>query len=109
MTKIEFAHGGPEYDRGYPDGIPTSLIITTQSGQSYDSGLIMYPSGHARNNTANLENILQHKFQLLASLAVTDVPATLQRLSQVAKKNEKEVDEIYSRLPLIVGKNRGEY
>ena len=30
----------------------------------------MYPSGHARNTTANLESILSHKFQLLGSLAV---------------------------------------
>ncbi len=27
MEKIEFRHGGPEYDAKYPDGIPTSLEI----------------------------------------------------------------------------------
>ncbi len=27
MDKIEFRHGGPEYDQKYPDGIPTSLEI----------------------------------------------------------------------------------
>jgi 2-methylcitrate dehydratase len=27
MKKIKFEHGGPEYDRNYPDGIPTSLVV----------------------------------------------------------------------------------
>ena len=30
MEKIEFEHGGPEYDAKYPDGIPTSVVITTR-------------------------------------------------------------------------------
>lgn len=25
MKKIDFSHGGPEYDKNYPDGIPTSI------------------------------------------------------------------------------------
>ena len=28
MAKIEFAHGGREYDEKYPEGIPTSIVIT---------------------------------------------------------------------------------
>lgn len=28
MAKIEFEHGGKEYDDKYPDGIPTSMVIT---------------------------------------------------------------------------------
>ena len=27
MQRIDFRHGGPEYDAKYPDGIPTSLEI----------------------------------------------------------------------------------
>ena len=30
MGKIEFEHGGEEYDSRYPDGIPTSLVIRTR-------------------------------------------------------------------------------
>ena len=52
MKKITFEHGGPEYDRRYPDGIPTSIIITTADGKRHDTGLVMYPAGHARNTTA---------------------------------------------------------
>ncbi|MCH2162015.1 MAG: MmgE/PrpD family protein, partial [Phycisphaerales bacterium] len=60
MDTISFAHGGEEYDRRYPDGIPTSLEITTRDGSVLDSGLVMYPSGHARNTTADLAGILQN-------------------------------------------------
>jgi len=31
MSKIDFVHGGPEYDKNYPDGIPTSIVITLKS------------------------------------------------------------------------------
>lgn len=27
MNKIDFQHGGVEYDKNYPDGIPTSILI----------------------------------------------------------------------------------
>jgi 2-methylcitrate dehydratase len=32
MSKIEFEHGGPDYDSKYPEGIPTSVQIQTKSG-----------------------------------------------------------------------------
>jgi 2-methylcitrate dehydratase len=69
MAKMTFQHGGDEYDRRYPDGIPTSISITDASGSTHDSGLVMYPGGHARNTTANLSDILNHKFSMLAGLA----------------------------------------
>ena len=47
MTKIEFEHGGPEYDSQYPKGIPTSIKIETANGKEYDSGLVLYPGGHS--------------------------------------------------------------
>merc|ERR1712224_724686 len=57
MKKITFSHGGPEYDAKYPDGIPTSLDITLKSGEKISSGMVMYPSGHARNTSADLASI----------------------------------------------------
>jgi len=96
MSKISFAHGGKEYDDRYPDGIPTSVVITTETGTELDSGLIMYPSGHARNTTSNLENILLNKFSTLAKLAVTDVDGCLKQLSGVGSKTSDEMDKIYN-------------
>lgn len=89
MDKIEFQHGGPEYDAKYPDGIPTSLVTTAADGTTYDSGLVMYPAGHARNTSANLADILDHKFNLLGALALPDgsdvgeFVAKLQRLDEL--------------------------
>jgi 2-methylcitrate dehydratase len=70
MDKISFEHGGPEYAAGYPDGIPTSVAITDSQGQTHDSGLIMYPAGHARNTTADLTGLLDRKAKLLGELAL---------------------------------------
>jgi hypothetical protein len=65
MALCEFAHGGPSYDEKYPDGIPTSIVLTMNDGQVIDSGMIMYPTGHARNTTANLQAVLNHKWATL--------------------------------------------
>merc|ERR1711941_176083 len=65
MSKISFSHGGPEYDAKYPDGIPTSVDIKLTNGKTLSSGLVMYPPGHARNTTANLKGLLEHKHKLL--------------------------------------------
>ena len=70
MSKIEFQHGGPEYDAKYPEGIPTSVSITSKSGEVYESGLVEFPGGHARNETVSVTNILQHKFKRLGKLSL---------------------------------------
>ena len=62
MDKVHFTHGGPEYDELYPQGIPTSISITMQDDKTYDSGMVLYPGGHAHNETVSLSEILQHKF-----------------------------------------------
>jgi len=49
MGRIEFHHGGAEYDKLYPEGIPTSIQIYTKATEPYDSGMIMFPGGHSRN------------------------------------------------------------
>ncbi len=67
MSRIDFQHGGPEYDAKYPDGIPTSVRI-----DKLDSGLVMYPAGHARNTTADLNGILRHKWRMLGEIALPD-------------------------------------
>jgi hypothetical protein len=80
----------------------------------------MYPSGHARNTTANLEDILSHKFSLLGlsfsppslppvclllspslplstgALAVKDVKSLLKQLGGLADKSNKDLQSIYN-------------
>ncbi|MBL1217658.1 MAG: hypothetical protein D8M59_09205 [Planctomycetes bacterium] len=81
MDRITFEHGGPDYDANYPDGIPTSIVITDNTGTAHDSGLVMYPSGHARNTTADLPAILSHKFELLGNIAVNDPADIINRFA----------------------------
>ena len=95
MERIEFEHGGREYDEKYPDGIPTSLDIEHDTLGPLTSGLVMYPAGHARNTTADLDGLLEHKFRLLASLGVADVDGLYRRFTKMAEKSAEEIAELY--------------
>jgi 2-methylcitrate dehydratase len=95
MKKVKFEHGGPEYDAKYPDGIPTSIVITTADGKKYDSGLVMYPAGHARNTTADVKDILAHKFRLLGELATADADAIIQRFNNLPNLSPQQLDSLY--------------
>jgi 2-methylcitrate dehydratase len=95
MDRISFEHGGPDYDARYPDGIPTSLVITDAAGKEHDSGLVMYPGGHARNTTANLGDILAHKFGLLGELA-DESGEFVRRLEGIASTSGEGMRSLYN-------------
>ncbi len=99
MAKMAFEHGGADYDAKYPDGIPTSMRITDDQGATFDSGLVMYPGGHARNHLGedkvNLRDVLDHKFTTLGGLACDDPKALIKRVSGLEKKNAKDVAGLY--------------
>lgn len=95
MKKITFEHGGPEYDAKYPDGIPTSIVITTTDGATYDTGLVMYPAGHARDTTADLKDILTHKFKLLGELALDNPQPIIDRFNNLADLSASELAQLY--------------
>ena len=95
MEKVSFEHGGPEYDAKYPDGIPTSVIITDTHGKTYDSGLVMYPAGHARNTTANCDELLQAKWQTLGALASDDPSAIIDRFNALANLTAADLRSLY--------------
>jgi 2-methylcitrate dehydratase len=95
MEKMTFEWGGPDYDAKYPDGIPTSMVIVDREGRQYDSGLVMYPSGHARNTVADLRGILRHKFQLLGALAVDEPWKVVERLDRLEGKSDTDLAALY--------------
>jgi len=98
MAKIDFQHGGKEYDDKYPDGIPTSLVIELEDGRTFDSGLVMYPAGHARNTTADLKDILSHKFNLMADLVApegVDPNSIVSRLESIGNLDAHDLAGIY--------------
>jgi 2-methylcitrate dehydratase len=98
MQKITFEHGGPDYDAKYPDGIPTSIDITVKGGKKISSSLVMYPSGHARNTSANLRDILDHKNKMLGDIVFKDEAATkgfVSKLQSLKSLSAAETQTIY--------------
>ncbi len=95
MDRIEFRHGGREYDEKYPDGIPTTLEIEHADLGRLSSGLVMYPEGHARNTSGTLAGLLEYKFRALAALAVQDVDALYRRFTGMTDKSAGEIAELY--------------
>eukprot|EP00916_Digyalum_oweni_P015390 GHVL01025185.1.p1 GENE.GHVL01025185.1~~GHVL01025185.1.p1 ORF type:complete len:530 (+),score=74.82 GHVL01025185.1:40-1629(+) len=71
MTKMEFKHGGDEFDRRYPQGIPTQIDIELKNSTKLTSGLVMFPTGHSKNESSNLKQILDHKFKVLSEIALS--------------------------------------
>ncbi len=100
MAKIRFVHGGPEYDRRYPEGIPTSVVLTMKDGSSLDSGLVMFPGGHALNTTNDLDAIMQTKFSRMAGFSVADPKALLAKLNNLGNLSASELDALYSNISL---------
>lgn len=98
MAKMSFEHGGADYDAKYPDGIPTSMVITDDSGKAFDSGLVMYPGGHARNaigpDKADRDDILAHKFRKLGELAFKEPVPIIHRFSDLASKSASDIGGI---------------
>ncbi len=95
MQKIEFRHGGSEYDAKYPAGIPTTLEIEHDELGHLSSGLVMFPEGHARSTSGRLDELLAHKFRLLAAPAVEDVEALHARFTGFAEKDADEIAALY--------------
>jgi 2-methylcitrate dehydratase len=95
MQQIDFRHGGPDYDRRYPDGIPTTVEFVHASLGPLTSGMVMYPAGHARCSDENLETLLAQKFRLLAGQGVDDVDALISRFTNMAKKSPQQIADLY--------------
>jgi 2-methylcitrate dehydratase len=96
MRQIDFRHGGREYDERYPDGIPTTVEIVHTKLGPLTSGLVMYPAGHARSESADLGALLEQKCRLLAAQGVGDVEALLARFTNLAAKSPQEIAELYN-------------
>ena len=96
MDRITFVHGGPEYDARYPEGIPTSLRVTLTTGETLDSGLVMFPAGHARNASANLRALLGTKFDRLGALAFGDrTAAVVEWLERLETLSPEDIRGLY--------------
>jgi 2-methylcitrate dehydratase len=95
MRHIDFRHGGSSYDRGYPDGLPTTVEMVHAQLGPLTSGLVMYPAGHARCESESLADLLDRKVRLLAEQGVDDVNSFLARFTNVAAKSPDEIRQLY--------------
>jgi 2-methylcitrate dehydratase len=97
MDKIVFEHGGDYYDEKYPEGIPTSVHLTTSDDVTYESGFIMFPAGHASNTTVDLTHLLQHKMKMLGSMAMEKerLVSWVNRLETIQNQTNEELQSIY--------------
>lgn len=95
MQQIDFRHGGEEYDRRYPDGIPTTVELSHGKLGPLSSGIVMYPQGHARADASQLASLLEHKFRLLAGPAVDDADALVKRFTNLARTSPEEIANLY--------------
>lgn len=107
MDKVSFQHGGPEYDSRYPEGIPASVVITDDVGHDHDSGLVMFPTGHARNTSGTLHKLLEHKFMRLGALGVSDPPALVKRFEGFDRKSVAQVAQLHA-FPIAFSSQRYE-
>lgn len=96
MANITVDHGGDQFDKQYPLGIPTQIQIDHESLGSLDSGLVLHPMGHAMNTNPELTGLLSHKFQLLAGPAVVDLAGLERQSGALAEKSVEEIAAINS-------------
>ena len=89
-------YGGPEYDAKFPDGIPTSLELEHARLGRLSSGFVMYPLGHARNESAVFEDTLSHKWRKLTAMHGKEAEGILARVTGLAEKSPDEVVSCYS-------------
>jgi 2-methylcitrate dehydratase len=94
IDKIDFRHGGKEFDDKYPDGIPTALDIEHAELGTLSSGMVMYPEGHARNRSGNLAKLLKTKFERLAALGVDDAAGLYRRFTNFRDKTPAEIADL---------------
>ena len=95
MKRIEFMHGGFAFDAKYPDGIPTLLELEHRHLGKLSSGLIMYPTGHARSDSSDLDSLLRLKFERLAGRGVDQPAQLLNRLSGLTERSAEEIAQLY--------------
>jgi 2-methylcitrate dehydratase len=95
MERIDFRYGGPEYDRLYPDGIPTTVEVEHARLGRLSSGLVMYPEGHVRRESGGLAALLQHKIHRFVAMATDDAEPLLARFTALAAKSAAEIGELY--------------
>ncbi len=70
-------------------------MITADDGSAHDSGLVMYPPGHARNTTADLAGLLSNKWTKLATPAVDEPQRVIDRFNNLPLLSVTQLAALY--------------
>ncbi len=102
MSRVVFQHGGPEFDRQYPEGIPTTISIQLVTGAEHATDVVMFPAGHSRNLTPAVLDVLQLKWERLLDLVLEaeSAKAFLRTLVVFPRSTAEEVELFGSSLEL---------
>jgi 2-methylcitrate dehydratase len=95
IERMIIEHGGPEYDRRYPDGIPTSVTLEHARLGSLGGAMVVHPLGHARSDPARTGALLDLKFERLVNDAV-DAPLALRSRVRVGGRSAAEIARLYA-------------
>ena len=95
---------GLEYDRLYPEGLPTCVSITHSRLGELDSDRILFPLGHAHSDLEKTRTFVDEKFRRLVAGAV-ESPQFIQRHLCLTNAPPDHVANLYSFRLVLAGKN----
>jgi 2-methylcitrate dehydratase len=95
IDRITVHHGGPAYDRLYPDGIPTSVEIEHAGLGRLGGEIVRYPLGHAQADREETARLVRLKFFRLVAQAVDD-PQALAEQMRLSGRTAAAIAELYA-------------
>ncbi|MDP6447448.1 MAG: hypothetical protein QF805_26865 [Pirellulaceae bacterium] len=95
MEKIDVLHGGDEFDRRYPAGIPTAVEIHHSLRGVLASGLVEFPLGHSGNQVGQFHKVLQFKMNQLLSRGVDHGADVLNRMLTIERACPADIAALY--------------
>ena len=105
MKKIHIIHGGPEYDRLYPEGLPTCVSVIHRRLNRLDSERILFPLGHANSDPEKTSAFVEQKFERLVAGAV-DSPQSIRDHLSLKNTSPEHVASLYAFPLALTGKHR---
>ena len=73
------------------------MELRTNTGKILDSGLVMFPGGHARCTNISAKEVLQHKFKLLGKLGLEkqELIRFMINVQNISEMSNEDLHDIY--------------
>ncbi len=95
MSRVHVEHGGSAYNAAYPEAIPASVRLTLPD-RVLDSGMVLYPLGHARRMDAVFWEVWQEKMRRFLAYAGCSFSELTVHFGQLQERPEHEIAVLYS-------------